>query len=74
VTMAESRLRADWDRTSHAMWLTAEIHRDRKKRPRPYKPADFHPHARRTPKGKLPKVKMKDLKLMMGGLKPWPGR
>jgi hypothetical protein len=42
--MAEGRSRMLWDHTSALIWITAEINRDRKKRPTPYSPADFHRH------------------------------
>lgn len=41
--MATARRRDAWDRTAAVMALIAEVNRDRKRRPRPYTPADFHP-------------------------------
>ena len=41
--MAEARSRDRWARTSAALAMTANCHRDPKKS-RPFKPADFDPH------------------------------
>ena len=32
-----------WERTSHVMWLLAEINRNSKEQSEPFTPADFHP-------------------------------
>ena len=42
--MADAKSRAEWDRASALMCLTANIHRDPKKG-RPLKPQDFNPHS-----------------------------
>ncbi|QDV66260.1 hypothetical protein Pan14r_51580 [Crateriforma conspicua] len=42
-----------WDHTSHHLAMQANIHRDRKKRSRPYHPFDFHPLRKRTESGGL---------------------
>jgi len=44
--MADARLRADWSRTSNLLALIANCHRDQKRRPRPFTPADFSPFGR----------------------------
>lgn len=41
--MAAGRREHDWDVASSVMCLVAEIHRDRKRRSRPFKPAEFNP-------------------------------
>jgi hypothetical protein len=45
--MAEARSRERWAHTSALLALTANVHRDQRKKPAPYKPADFNPHQRR---------------------------
>lgn len=45
--MAEGRIRERWTHTSAVLALLANIHRDRRKRPTPYKPADFDPYHHR---------------------------
>jgi hypothetical protein len=71
--MAEARSEVQWDHTSTLWALIAEVHRNRKKRTQPYEPDDIHPHAkrrRRAEKANLPKVKLKDVKGLLLGLKP----
>ena len=41
--MAGGRRQHDWGVASSLMALLAEIHRDRKRRGRPFKPAEFNP-------------------------------
>ncbi|MEM8739468.1 MAG: hypothetical protein AAGG38_13475 [Planctomycetota bacterium] len=41
--MAEGRRRHDWDQTAELLALLANVHRDTKKRPRPYPSSWFHP-------------------------------
>lgn len=41
--MADATARQRWSHTSALMALLANVHRDPKKKPAPYKPADFHP-------------------------------
>ncbi len=41
--MADATARQRWSHTSAVMALLANVHRDPKKKPSPYKPADFHP-------------------------------
>jgi len=45
--MAEARSRERWAHTSALLALIANVHRDHRKKPTPYKPADFNPHHRR---------------------------
>ena len=71
--MAEARSEVDWDHTASLMALIAEIKRDPKKKSDPYKPSDFHLHAKakqREGRARIPKVKMKDIKSVLMGLKP----
>jgi len=44
--MAEARSRDNWARTSAVLALIATAHRDPKKHPAPFRPADFDPWAR----------------------------
>lgn len=44
---AEGRQWHDWNQTAELLWITAELNRDRKKRPTPFHPRDFHPLMRR---------------------------
>jgi hypothetical protein len=70
--MAEGRSRAAWDHTAYVVATLANVHRDPKKRPRPYEPEDFHPlrrRARRTPP--TAKVTVGELRAILG-LKPRP--
>lgn len=41
--MAEARQRADWQHTSSVICIIANANRDPKRRPDPFKPADFDP-------------------------------
>jgi len=45
--MAEGRLQAAWAQTSSLMALLASIHRDPKKRRRPYTPDEFNPYSKK---------------------------
>jgi hypothetical protein len=45
--MAEARCRERWAHTSALLALTANIHRDHRKKPTPFKPDDFSPFQRR---------------------------
>lgn len=44
-----------WNHTSQILALIANIHRDRKKQNKPYKPSDFHP-VTQDAKKRLPKI------------------
>lgn len=41
--MADGRRRHDWAQSAGLMALIANVNRDRKRRPRPFTPADFSP-------------------------------
>jgi hypothetical protein len=45
--MAEARCRERWAHTSAVMALTANVHRDQRKKRTAYKPSDFNPYLRR---------------------------
>ncbi len=45
--MAEARSKERWSHTSALLALEANIHRDRKRKPTPYRPSDFNPHRQR---------------------------
>jgi hypothetical protein len=45
--MAEARSRERWAHTSALLALTANFHRDQRRKPTPYRPADFNPHHRK---------------------------
>ena len=71
--MVEGRTRARWDHTASIMAIVAEVNRNPKKRSRPYRPADFHPYAKPDPGGPTDgkvKMKMKDVKDLLSGLRP----
>lgn len=42
--MADGRNKANWDHTAAVLCALANIHRDAKKRSRPFSPAEFHPY------------------------------
>lgn len=46
--MAEGASRERWLHTSVQVWIIAETKRNRKKRSRPFTPADFNPWERRA--------------------------
>lgn len=52
--MAEARRKDAWDHTSALLAMLANCNRDPKKRPRPYRPADFHPLTERAKPVGLP--------------------
>jgi hypothetical protein len=71
--MAEARSRAEWDRTASILCLMANIKRDPKKKPKAYRLSDFHPHHQKA--AKLPKVKLSEVREMLGSLaRPRPSR
>jgi hypothetical protein len=46
--MTGARSDYDWAHTAQLLALTANCHRDPKKRPQPFQPRDFHPkHAKK---------------------------
>ena len=64
--MAEARQRHDWSMASGIMCLIAEIHRDPRRRSRPFAPADFDPFAPGTREHRLP-GSIEDLKVLLRG-------
>lgn len=62
--MAEGKGGYEWEQTAALMALVANCHRDAKKRPAPFRPDEFNPHAgrNRKPKGPAPKVPLSVLK------------
>lgn len=52
VWMADATARQRWSHTSAVMALLANVHRDPKKKPSPYKPDDFHPLPRKAPRSR----------------------
>lgn len=44
--MAEGRSRESWNHTATAVWIVAEVNRNRKKRATPFTPDDFNPYER----------------------------
>jgi hypothetical protein len=64
--MLEGRSKSNWSHTSAILCIIAEVNRDSKKKPSPFKPSDFDPHAKAASKDVvIPKVKMKDLKSLV---------
>ena len=49
--MAEAARREAWEHTSSLMALVANANRDPKRKPTPFKPADFNPYALRRSSG-----------------------
>ncbi len=47
--MADARRKDQWSHTAAVLALTANVHRNPKKRSKPYSPAEFHPLVERTP-------------------------
>ena len=47
--MCDARRQDQWSHTAALMALIANVHRNPKKRSRPYLPADFHPLVERKP-------------------------
>jgi hypothetical protein len=64
VVMTRGRQRSEWMQTASILTILANVHRDRKKRNKPFKPEDFMPNFGRRGRGREPKpiVQMKDLK------------
>lgn len=50
--MAEARSRSIWGPASHLLALLANLHRDPKKRRRPFRAAEFDPHRPRRRRGR----------------------
>ena len=47
--MADARRRDEWQHTSAVLAMLANVHRNPKKKPQPFTPADFNPLAERKP-------------------------
>jgi len=45
--MADARRRDEWQHTSAVLAMLANVHRNPKKKPQPFTPADFNPLAER---------------------------
>jgi len=70
--MAEARSREAWAHTSAVLALLANVNRDPKKT-RPFKPADFDPHAARDKRSEA--IEVKDMGALKGAfVKPMEGR
>jgi len=65
--MAEGRGRAEWARTAALLAMIANVNRDPKRRPRPYRPSDFDPYARAPSTRRT--TELRDLKAMFTGAK-----
>ena len=59
--MADAKRRDLWSHTAALLAMSANVHRDRKKKPQPFSPADFHPLAS-SKGGSKPKVGLGVLK------------
>lgn len=72
--MAEGRLTHDWNRTADGLALLANIHRDPKRRHRPFGREDFHPlaHRRQSPIQARPDmtINIRDLGSILPGIRP----
>jgi len=47
--MADARRKDQWSHTAAVLALVANVHRNPKKRSKPYSPAEFHPFVERKP-------------------------
>lgn len=66
--MAEARQRAEWSRAGEIAAAIYNVHRDPKKKRRPFVSADFNPFVKkRQQKQAAKKVSLAELKSMMGG-------
>ena len=62
--MAEARRRSQWEHTALIACQFAEAHRDRKRKPTPFKFEDFYPFKVRKPPD-VPKVDISALKVFV---------
>jgi RecB family exonuclease len=62
IWMVESRRREAWQHTSAVLATLANIHRDPKKKPRPFTTQEFHPMAEGKTPAKPPKADIQLLK------------
>lgn len=62
--MADARRHHDWGQVSSMLAATYEVHRDPKRRRKPFQPSEFNPLLQRP--GRLPKVTVSQLASMLG--------
>jgi hypothetical protein len=55
--MGEGRTRETWNHTAALLAMLANAHHDPKKKPQPFKPADFHPFGKRQSESSSMKLK-----------------
>jgi hypothetical protein len=60
--MAEARSKLEWSQTSSLLALLANAHRNAKKHPSPFKPADFNPHTKEQDAQNI--VVVKDIRIL----------
>ncbi len=60
--MVDAHRREAWQHTSSVLATLANIHRDPKKKPKPYSATDFQPTFLSVPKPDAPKVEIRVLK------------
>ena len=74
--MVHGRLRERWNHTASVMALIAECNRDRKRRPKAFTPADFHPFMEGTKPSttriRITPANIQDLKLLLPPGRPAP--
>jgi len=70
VWMAEARRREAWQHTSSMIATLANIHRDPKKKPRPYAASDFQPLPPERASQPVPKADIQILKTVFVDRKP----
>ena len=63
--MAEGRNRAQWAQTAEVLALIANVNRDPKKHPEPFRAVDINPYARKGSKPKPKAVSMSELRAMI---------
>ena len=59
--MADARRREAWSHTSFLLSMLANVHRNTKKKPRPYSPNDFNPFTNKS-SHQTPKADIRILK------------
>lgn len=65
--MAEARQRTEWARAGEIAAAIYNVHRDPKKKRRPFVSADFNPFAKKQKQTAKKQVSLAELKSMMGG-------
>lgn len=68
--MAEGRTRDAWRRCSSVLAAIFEVHRDRKKRSRPFRPEEFDPFVARNRKCKMTIAELKPMLAGLMGIEP----